>query len=182
VEWFVVQVLAGQEKKVKKSLEELRLQEGLVESIQEILLPTENVSEVKGGEQKITEKRIWPGYLLLRMELTDDTWAYVKGTNGVIGFLGGEKPVSLAESEVQEILSDVADRKERVTQKHQVAVGDNVKITEGVFVNFVGTVTEMFPDKGRLNVLVAIFGRETLVEDLEVWQVEKVSEDDDELS
>jgi len=176
VEWFVVQVLAGQEKKVKKSLEELRAQEGLTESIQEILLPTENVSEVKGGEQRITEKRIWPGYLLLRMELTDNTWAYVKGTNGVIGFLGGEKPVSLAASEVEEILSDVRDKKERVTQKHQVAVGDAVKITEGVFVNFVGSVTQIFEDRGRLNVMVNIFGRETLVEDLELWQVEKVDE------
>lgn len=178
MEWFVVQVLAGQEKKVRKSLEELREQEGLLELIQEVLLPTENVSEVKGGEQRITEKRIWPGYLLMRMELTDETWAYVKGTNGVIGFLGGEKPVSLAESEVEEILSDVRDKKERVTQKHQVEVGDAVKITEGVFVNFVGTVTEIFRDKGRLNVMVAIFGRETLVEDLEVWQVERVSEED----
>lgn len=176
MEWYVVQVLAGQEKKVKKSLEELRSQEGVLELIQEVLLPTENVSEVKGGEQKITEKRIWPGYILLRMELTDETWAYVKGTTGVIGFLGGEKPVSLAESEVKEILSDVRDKKERVTQKHQIEVGDQVKITEGVFINFVGTVTEMFPDKGRLNVMVAIFGRETLVEDLELWQVEKIAE------
>lgn len=178
MEWFVVQVLAGQEKKVKKALEEMREQEGVLELIQEVLLPTENVSEVKGGEQKITEKRIWPGYILLRMEMTDETWAYVKGSNGVIGFLGGEKPVSLAESEVEEILSDVRDKKERVTQKHQVAVGDAVKITEGVFVNFVGTVTEIFADKGRLNVLVNIFGRETLVEDLELWQVERVSEDE----
>lgn len=177
--WYVVQVLAGQEKKVKRALEELRHQEGMEELVEEILLPTENVSEVKGGSQRITEKRIWPGYLLVRMELTEESWAYVRNTTGVIDFLGGEQPTALSEHEVKEILSEVKEKKGKVTQKHQIEVGDHVKINEGVFVNFVGTVTEISADRGRLSVMVSIFGRETQVDDLELWQVERVSEEEE---
>jgi len=172
--WYVVQVIPGLEKKVKKSLEEGRETKGMSELIDQILMPVENVAEVKKGQQRIVEKKMWPGYILLHMLLTDDSWMFVKNTNGVLDFLGGEKPTPLAQSEVDAILQDLEEKKKGVVQKHNIAVGDRVKITDGVFVNFVGSVVEVFHDKGRLSVMVSIFGRETRVDDLEFWQVEQV--------
>ncbi len=175
--WYVLQVLSTHEKKVKKNLEEHREHQGMVGLIDQILLPTENVSEVKRGQQHIVEKKLWPGYLLVKMTLTDESWHYIKNTGGVVDFLGGESPTALTDEEVEEILSDLRDKKEKVSQKHKFEVGDYVKIVDGVFVNFTGTVTEVFHDKGRLSVLVSIFGRETRVDDLEFSQVEEASED-----
>jgi transcriptional antiterminator NusG len=175
--WYVVQVLSTQEKKVKKALEEQRDMKGFSELIEKVLLPIENVSEVKKGQQKVVEKRLWPGYLLVKMTLTDESWLYVKNTAGVLDFLGGDKPTSLSEQEVEEILRDLEDKKQKVIQKHKFNVGDRVKITDGVFVNFIGTVTDVFHDKGRLSALVSIFGRETRVDDLEFSQVEEITED-----
>lgn len=177
--WYVVQVLSTHEKKVQKALEEQRDIKGMTDLIERILLPIENVSEVKKGQQKIVEKRLWPGYLLLKMTLNDDSWSYVKETPGVIDFLGGEKPTALSNAEVDAILRDLEAKKEKVTQRHKFEVGDRVKITDGVFVNFIGTVTEVFHDKGRLSVLVSIFGRETRVDDLEFVQVEEISENEE---
>lgn len=171
--WYVVQVMSSHEKKVKKTIEEFLPNKGLTDDIIEILIPTENVSEVKRGQQKISEKRMWPGYLLVKMNLTDDTWAYIKDTPGVIDFLGGEKPTPLSEKEVNDIMRELEDRQKGVVQKHKVEVGDRVKITDGVFVNFVGVVTEVNYEKGRLSVMVSIFGRDTRVDDLEFWQVEE---------
>jgi len=175
--WYVVQVLSTHEKKVKKALEEQRDIKGVADLIEKVLLPIENVSEVKKGQQKVVEKRLWPGYLLLKMQLTDESWQYVKNTPGVIDFLGGEKPTALSEDEVGEILRDLEEKKEKITQKHKFNVGDRVKITDGVFVNFIGTVTDVFHDKGRLSVLVSIFGRETRVDDLEFAQVEEITDE-----
>lgn len=175
--WYVVQVLSTHEKKVKKALEEHLELKGMSDQIEEILLPTENVSEVKKGQQHIVEKRLWPGYLLIKMALNDDSWQYVKNTNGVIDFLGGDKPTPLTDMEVNEILRDLEDKKQKITQKHKFEIGDRVKITDGVFVNFIGTVTEVFHDKGRLSVLVSIFGRDTRVDDLEFAQVEEITEE-----
>jgi transcriptional antiterminator NusG len=175
--WYVVQVFSTQEKKVKKALEEQLEHKGMGSFIEKIVLPIENVSEVKKGKQCIVEKRLWPGYLLMKMELTDESWSYVKNTTGVIDFLGGKVPTSLTESEVQEILRDLEDKKQKVTRKHKFDVGDRVKIVDGVFVNFIGTVTEVFHEKGRLSVLVSIFGRDTRVDDLEFIQVEEASEE-----
>lgn len=172
--WYVVQVLSAQEKKAKKTLEEYRDQKGYKDFIEDILLPTENVSEVKSGQQIVVEKRLWPGYLLLKMILTDDTWQFVKNTPGIVDFLGGEKPMALSDKEVEEIMRDLQDKKQKVTQKHKFAVGDTVKIVDGVFVNFTGTVTEVFHEKGRLSVIVSIFGRDTRVDDLEFTQVEEI--------
>ncbi|MCH9628145.1 MAG: Transcription termination/antitermination protein NusG [Chlamydiales bacterium] len=172
--WYVVQVFTSQEKKVKKALEEFREASGVNDLIEEILLPTENVMEVKKGEQKVSEKRIWPGYVLIKMLLTDESWQYVKSTTGVIDFLGGEKPTSLTDHEVNEILNDLESKKTGVTQKHKFEIGDRVKINDGVFINFIGTIIEVFQDKGRLSVMVSIFGRDTRVDDLEFWQVEEV--------
>lgn len=174
--WYVVQVVSGQEKKVKKALEDHKESKGMAEFIEEILVPTENVAEVKRGQQRVSEKRLWPGYIMVKMQLTDDAWMYVKDTNGVLGFLGGEKPTPLLDREVQEILAELEDKKGGVVQKHKIAPGDKVKITDGVFVNFIGNVIEVFHDKGRLSVMVSIFGRETRVDDLEFWQVEQVPE------
>ncbi|MCH9608936.1 MAG: Transcription termination/antitermination protein NusG [Chlamydiales bacterium] len=172
--WYVVQVFTSQEKKVKKALTDFREASGVVDLISEVLIPTENVMEVKKGEQKVQERRIWPGYVLIKMEMTDASWQYVKNTTGVIEFMGGEKPTALSDREVDEILLDLESKKGEVTQKHKFEVGDRVKITEGVFVNFIGTVTEVFHEKGRISVLVSIFGRDTRVDDLEFWQVEEV--------
>lgn len=176
-QWFVIQVMSGQEKKVKKNLEENRAATGMVDVVLEVIVPTENVAEVKRGEQKISEKRLWPGYALVKMKLTDDSWMYVKETNGVIDFLGGGKPVPLSEEEVGEILHDLQARKGEVAYKNKIQTGDNVKITDGVFVNFMGTVEEVNHEKGKLSVMVSIFGRDTRVDDLEFWQVEEAPVD-----
>jgi len=175
--WYVVQVFSGQEKKVKKTLEEQMAIKGVSDYINEIMLPTENVSEVKQGQQKIVEKRLWPGYLLIKMVLNDDSWDYIKHTQGVIDFLGGSKPTPLTDAEVGEILKDLEDKSKKITQKHKFEVGDKVKIIDGVFVNFIGTVVEVFLDKGRLSAMVSIFGRDTRVDDLDFNQVEEISDD-----
>jgi transcription termination/antitermination protein NusG len=175
--WYVVQVMSTHEKKVKKALEEQRDLKGMGDVIEKVLLPIENVSEVKKGQQKVVEKRLWPGYLLVKMALTDESWHYVKATPGVIEFLGGSTPTALSDAEVEEILRDLEDKKQKVTQRHKFEVGDKVKITDGVFVNFIGTVSEVFHDKGRLSVLVSIFGRDTRVDDLEFMQVEEINEE-----
>jgi len=171
--WYVVQVISGQEKKAKRSIEDYRDVKGMTDLIDQVLIPTENVSEVKKGQQKVSEKRIWPGYLLVKMVLNEESWAYIKDAMCVLDFLGGETPTALSDHEVNEILRDLEEKKKGVVQKHKFEIGDKVKITDGVFVNFIGTVTEVFHDKGRLSVLVSIFGRDTRVDDLEFWQVEQ---------
>ena len=177
MKWYVVQVLTQQERRVKKALEENRESHGMTGFIDRVVLPTENVSEVKRGQQKVVERRMWPGYLLVHMELTDEAWMYVKNTDGVVDFLGGDHPHELSETEVEGLLRDLEDKKSRVTQRHKFEIGDKVKITDGVFVNFVGSVIEVFHDKGRLSVMVSIFGRDTRVDDLEFWQVEEYTEE-----
>ena len=174
-EWYVIQVLSGKERKVKKNIEENRASKGMEDFILEILVPTENVSEVKKGERKITEKRIWPGYILIKMVFNDDSWSFIKSIDGVIDFLGGKEPAPLSKGEVDDILKDLEKRKEGVVHKHEVEVGDIVKIIDGVFINFTGNVLAVNHEKGRLSAMVLIFGRETRVDDLEFWQVEKVT-------
>lgn len=171
--WYVLQVMSSHEKKVKKAIEEFLDSKGMREFISEILIPTENVAEVKRGHQKVSEKRMWPGYILVKMEINDESWAYVKDTPGVIDFLGGDRPAPLSEKEIKDIMNELEDRQKGVVQKHKVDVGDRVKITDGVFVNFVGVVNEVNHEKGRLSVTVSIFGRDTRVDDLEFWQVEQ---------
>jgi transcription termination/antitermination protein NusG len=172
--WYVIQVISSLEKRVKKAIEENRESQGMTDMISDILIPTENVAEVKRGQQRISEKRLWPGYILVKMLLTDDSWMYVKNTNGVIGFLGGDKPMPLPQSEVDSILSELEEKQQGVVHKHNIQPGDRVKIIDGVFITFVGVVQEVFHEKGRLSVLVSIFGRDTRVDDLEFWQVEQV--------
>lgn len=174
--WYVVQVFTTQEFKVKKKLEDYIETSGMADEIEQVLIPTENVMEVVKGEQKISQKKIWPGYVLIKMHLTPDSWQYVKKTNGVIDFLGGENATALSDQEVHQILEDLKEKKGEVRQKHDLVIGDRVKINDGVFVNFIGTVSEIFHDKGRLSVMVSIFGRDTRVDDLEFWQVEQVDQ------
>ena len=176
-QWYVLQVMSAQEKKTKKAIEENREVKGMAEFVSEVLLPTENVAEVKDGKQTVVEKRLWPGYLMVKMQLTDESWGYIKHTNGVIDFLGGGSPTPLTDKEVQDILLDLKSKKETVTPKHKFSPGDRVRITDGVFVNFVGNVIDVFHDKGRLSVMVSIFGRDTRVDDLEFWQVEEATEE-----
>ena len=171
--WYVLQVISGQEKKVKKAIEDSMHSKNLAESISEVMMPTENISEVKRGQHKISEKKMWPGYLLIKMVLDDEAWGFVKNVPGVIDFLGGSKPTALSEQEVGDMLKEFEDRQKGIVQKHKVEVGDKVKITDGVFINFIGTVTEVNHEKGRLSVMVSIFGRDTRVDDLEFWQVEQ---------
>lgn len=173
--WYVVQVISGHEKKVKKALDEAVSSKGFSEMVSETLLPTENVSEVKRGQQKVIEKRMWPGYLLVKMDFNEESWAFVKNVSGVIDFLGGDKPAPLTDHEVANMMQELEDRQKGVVQKHKVDVGDRVKITDGVFINFVGVVTEVNHEKGRLSVMVSIFGRDTRVDDLEFWQVEQAT-------
>src|SRR5579864_8613803 len=133
--WYVVQVISGHEKKVKRTLDEAILAKGFAESISETLLPTENVSEVKRGQQKVVEKRMWPGYLLVKMDFNEESWAFVKNISGVIDFLGGDKPAPLTDKEVANMMQELEDRQKGIVQKHKVDVGDRVKITDGVFIN-----------------------------------------------
>jgi len=172
-EWYVVQVISGQEKKVKYNIEEGCQAAGMGEYIEEVLVPSEKVAEVKKGEQKISEKRLWPGYLFIKMTVTDESWQYINGINGVIGFMGRGKPLPLSKKEVEEILLDLQLRKEEVVHKNKLQVGDHVKIIDGVFVNFTGMIQEVNHEKGKVSVEVSIFGRNTRVDDLEFWQVEE---------
>lgn len=171
--WYVVQTLSGQERKVKTSLENRVQTEELADMVSEVVLPTESVSEVKGGKKKITTRLYYPGYLLVHMDLNERTWQFVRNTSGVLKLLGDKKPTPMPESEVEEILAALAEKKEKIKPKVLYEVGETVKVTEGPFVNFNGVIDEVNPEKGKLKVKVSIFGRATPVE-LEYWQVERV--------
>jgi len=170
--WYVVQTLSGQERKVKTSLENRAQTEELGDVVSEVVLPTESVSEVRGGKKKITVRLHYPGYLLIHMEMNEKTWHFVRGTSGVLKFLGDRDPTPMPDEEVEEILASLKDKKEKVKPKVLFDVGETVKVTEGPFVNFSGVVDEVNPEKGKLKVMVSIFGRSTPVE-LEYWQVER---------
>lgn len=173
-QWYVIQALSGNESKVAKAILEQRSKHGMDEAISDVVVPSELRAEVKQGKQVVQEKKLWPGYILVNMELSDEAWLYVKETNGVIDFLGGGKPRALPQNEVDEILRKMDNKEDEVVPKYDLAVGDTVKIVSGVFESFSGTILEVFNDKGRLSVMVSIFGRETRVDDLEFWQIEKV--------
>ncbi|MFO0752504.1 MAG: transcription termination/antitermination protein NusG [Thermodesulfovibrionales bacterium] len=169
--WFVVHTYSGYEEKVKVSIEEKVKLKGLEEKVTRILIPTEKVVELKGKKKKETDRKFYPGYILVEMELDDETWHLIKNTLRVTGFVGGSKPVPLPDEEVDVILQQM--EKGPVPQvKSQFEKGENVRITDGPFSNFVGYVDEVDMDHGRLRVMVSIFGRQTPVE-LAFAQVEK---------
>jgi transcriptional antiterminator NusG len=171
-QWYVVKAMSGQERKVKSNIEARIQVEELGDYVGRVLIPTENVSEVKAGKRKITSRLFFPGYILVEMELNEHTFHFVRQTNGVLGFLGDQVPIPLKEDEIGDILNQVEAKKEKVKPKVMFEVGESVKVTEGPFVNFSGVINEINPDKGKLKVMVSIFGRSTPLE-LEYWQVER---------
>ncbi|ANN80080.1 transcription termination/antitermination protein NusG [Bordetella flabilis] len=169
--WYVVHVYSGMEKSVHKALLERIERAGLQTSFGEILVPSEEVVEMKGGQKSISERRIFPGYVLVEMELTDETWHLVKNTNRVTGFLGGSgnRPTPISDKEVENIRNQGV---EKPRPKVLFEVGEMVRVKEGPFADFNGNVEEVNYEKSKVHVSVTIFGRATPVE-LDFSQVEK---------
>jgi transcriptional antiterminator NusG len=169
--WYVVHTYSGYEQKVKLTIEERRDKGGLKDKISRILIPTEKIIELKGGKKRETDKKFYPGYILVEMEMDDETWHLVRNTPRVTGFVGGTKPVALSEEEISVILQQI-EKGPMPQVKTKFQKGEQVRIIDGPFTNFVGYVEDIDIDHGRLNVLVSIFGRQTPVE-LNFSQVEK---------
>ena len=172
--WYVVHVYSGMEKSVHKALLERIERAGLQTSFGRILVPSEEVVEIKGGQKSISERRIFPGYVLVEMDLTDETWHLVKNTNRVTGFLGGSgnRPSPISEKEVEKILSQMEEGVEKPRPKVLFEVGEMVRVKEGPFADFNGNVEEVNYEKSKVRVSVTIFGRATPVE-RDFSQVEK---------
>jgi transcriptional antiterminator NusG len=172
--WYVVHVYSGMEKSVQKALNERIERAGLQTSFGRILVPSEEVVEMKGGQKSISERRIFPGYVLVEMDLTDETWHLVKNTNRVTGFLGGSgnRPSPISEKEVEKILNQMEEGVEKPRPKVLFEVGEMVRVKEGPFADFNGNVEEVNYEKSKVRVSVTIFGRATPVE-LDFSQVEK---------
>ncbi len=169
--WYVVHTYSGFEEKVKLTIEEKREKKGLEDKISRILIPTERVIELRAGKKRESDKKFYPGYILIEMEMDDETWHLVRSTPRVTGFVGGTKPVALSEEEIAVILQQI--EKGPVPQvKAQFQKGESVRIIDGPFTNFVGSVEDVDIDHDRLCVMVSIFGRQTPVE-LNFFQVEK---------
>ncbi len=173
--WYVVQVYSGMEKSVSRALQDRIERAGMQEKFGRILVPTEEVVEMKGGQRTITERRFFPGYVLAEIEMSDETWHLVKNTSKVTGFVGGSghRPAPISEKEVEKIMSQMQEGVEKPKPKTLFEVGEMVRVKEGPFADFNGNVEEVNYEKSRLRVSVAIFGRATPVE-LEFGQVEKV--------
>ncbi|MFA5068505.1 MAG: transcription termination/antitermination protein NusG [Candidatus Omnitrophota bacterium] len=172
--WYVIHALTGQEEKVKANILSRIELSNLKDKIFQVLIPTEVVSEVKSGKKRISERKFFPGYVLVEMELSDDSWYLIKNTPGVTGFISsGDKPTPLQNEEVENILKQSEEKKEKPMPKVTFNQGESVRIKEGPFTNFNGTIEELNPARGKLKVLVMIFGRSTPVE-LEYWQVERL--------
>jgi transcriptional antiterminator NusG len=172
--WYVVHTQTGSEEKVKTVLENRIAAESLQDLITKVIIPTEQVSEIRAGKKRISHRKFFPGYLLVEMDLNEDTYLFVKKTPGVTGFIGlGKKPTPLPQAEVEGILKRTEETQAKPSPKVIFEKGEQVRITEGPFVNFNGTIEEIHPEKGKLKVSVSIFGRATPVE-LEYWLVEKI--------
>lgn len=172
--WYVVHTQTGSEEKVKKSLETKIAANNLQELIGQILIPTEQVSEIRSGKRKILERKFFPGYILVEMELNEQTYFLVKSTPGVTGFIGlGRQPSTLADTEVESILKRSEETQVKPSPKVIFDKGENIRVIDGPFTNFNGTIEEVHPEKGKLKASISIFGRSAPVE-LEYWQVEKV--------
>ena len=172
--WYVVHAYSGYENTVKKSLEERIARAGMEEYFGDVLVPTEEVVEMKGGQKRRSDRKFFPGYVLVEMEMTDDTWHLVKDVPKVMGFIGGtaDRPAPITEREADAILNRVQEGAEKPRPKVLFEPGEMVRVIDGPFNDFNGVVEEVNYDKSRLRVAVLIFGRSTPVE-LEFHQVEK---------
>ncbi len=174
LKWYVVHTYSGYENRAKKSLEERIKQNHMEARFGEVLIPTENVMELgKGGQKKTTKRKFFPGYMLVQMELTDDSWHLVKSTPKITGFVGdATKPPAIPESEVRKLTQQIDEGTLKPKPRVQFEDGENVRVVDGPFANFNGVVDAVNSDKGKVRVLVSIFGRATPVE-LDFIQVEK---------
>jgi transcriptional antiterminator NusG len=172
--WYVVHAYSGFEKQVKRSLEERIERAGMQDLFGEVLVPTEEVVEMKGGQKRRSDRKFFPGYVLVEMEMTDETWHLVKGVPKVMGFIGGtaDRPAPITEREADAILNRVREGVDKPRPKVLFEPGEMVRVIDGPFNDFNGVVEEVNYDKSRLRVAVLIFGRSTPVE-LEFHQVEK---------
>lgn len=170
--WYVIHTYSGYEKVVKDNLEQRLRSLGLAARVSEILIPTENLMEVKGGKKQVFTKRSFPGYVFVKMEVDDEVWYAIRNSPKVSGFVGGAKPSPLLDSEVDAILKQMKETSERPQPKVLFESGEAVRIIDGPFSTFTGIVDNIYPEQGKLKVMVTIFGRSTPVE-LEFGQVEK---------
>ena len=172
--WYVVHVYSGFEKKIASAIKEQAEQKGLADHFDEVLVPAEEVVEVRRGQKVNSERKFFPGYVLVKMELTDDAWHLVKNTPKVTGFLGTKtRPSPITEAEAERIMKQTQEGVEHPRPSVIFQIGEQVRVADGPFTSFNGTVEEVDAEKGRVKVSVSIFGRSTPVE-LEYGQVEKV--------
>ncbi len=172
--WYVIHTYSGFENKVKQSIEQRVAALGMSEAVSQVLIPTETVVELKKGKRREASRKFFPGYVLIRMDMSDDLWYLIKNTPKVTGFVGpGVRPTPIPEDQVKAIIQQVVTGAERPKHKVLFTRGESVRVVDGPFSNFTGVVDEVKPDKGRLKVMVSIFGRPTPV-DLEFLQVERV--------
>ena len=172
--WYVVQAFSGFELQVQRSLGERIARFGMEDMFGEILVPTEEVVEMKGGQKRTSERKFFPGYVLVNMEMTDESWHLIKGVPRVAGFIGGteNRPMPIKDREAQEIIQQISDSVDKPKMKFTFAPGEIVRIVDGPFQDFNGTVEDANFEKSKLRVSVTIFGRSTPVE-LDFTQVEK---------
>jgi len=173
--WYVIHTQTGYEEKVKTNLEKrLKQKPEIKEFVSQIIVPTEQIAEIKGGKKKISERKFFPGYVLVEMDLNDKTWYFIKRTSGVTGFVGPRsRPTPLTELEIKTILKQSETTKAKPIPKVTFDKGEPIRVKEGPFSNFNGLVEEVNHEKGKIKVSISIFGRATPVE-LEMWQIEKV--------
>jgi transcriptional antiterminator NusG len=172
-QWFIVHTYSGFEAKVKESLRQRAEAMGMADAFEEILIPTEEVYEVREGKKKRSTRKLYPGYVLIKMAMSDEAWHVVKNTPKVTGFVGtGNKPVPVSEQEVDHIVNQVSVAAEKPKPKQEFHVGETVRIVNGPFSNFTGQVEEINEDRSTLKVMVTIFGRATPVE-LQFLEVER---------